>query len=447
MTSLYCLSTEWPEIHKHKLAMLLMNLHHGAPVVAFYFQAPAHAWVNALFFGHMWWIHSRTFFYKYAKAHVAAFLAKYLDFEVEDRHCEHGYAVVTVLATALYVWRMPLGLNYSTVAVLCQFAGRFLINDNFAKVDWITSIEAPGTLAVLTWGFGPLAQALAHFALQVVLYYKTRESNKSAKVPKEVVVTEELKKWMHEFSWKKPTEAQMALKREWWEANAKDWDPKWAIFRHCMLGECGKIQDCIDNGFDPSSTLPLWYDSRPIDWCAGNGQVDALILLIENGVHPFIPSVRKAAKDFKAPEITRFLDELVPECIKAAQARSGIQHERCEKRMTFAEQEKLVHDKGGKLLTTEELEQFLANLPLYPGDDQWVATRNSEEERDWVQVGDRHHHPGKSHLKAGYGYPVWGDNMEDKTFGDITWTRVVVWKGTSVDVKADAEKPNKAAAA
>merc|ERR1719238_2650839 len=173
------------------------------------------------------------------------------------------------------------------MALLSQFAGRNLINNNYVNVDWMHSIETPGTLAVLTWGSGPFVQALLQFAFQVALYYKTRESNKKAKPPKEVVVTDELKAWMHDYRWTKPTEAQMAMKREWWEANAKDWDAKWAIFRHCMLGECDKIQECIDDGFDPSSTIPIWYDSRPIDWCASNNQVDAMILLIENGVHPF----------------------------------------------------------------------------------------------------------------------------------------------------------------
>ena len=47
--------------------------------------------------------------------------------------------------------------------------------------------------------------------------------------------------------------------------------------------------------------------------------------------------------------------------------------------------------------------------------------------RDWVQVGDRHHHPGKSHVQECGGYPPWGDDSDNRTYGEPTWNYVSLY--------------------
>ena len=61
---------------------------------------------------------------------------------------------------------------------------------------------------------------------------------------------------------------------------------------------------------------------------------------------------------------------------------------------------------------------------LYAGEDQWCAVQG----RDWVKVGDRHHHAGKSHNQECGGYPPWGDDTNNKTYGNSTWNDVVLYK-------------------
>ena len=79
---------------------------------------------------------------------------------------------------------------------------------------------------------------------------------------------------------------------------------------------------------------------------------------------------------------------------------------------------------GGKLLTRKKAQAFIQSLngaALYPGEDLWVAVKG----RDWIQVGNLSHYPGKSHLE--YEYPPWGDNPNDQTYGNPTWNYVVLY--------------------
>jgi len=68
---------------------------------------------------------------------------------------------------------------------------------------------------------------------------------------------------------------------------------------------------------------------------------------------------------------------------------------------------------------------------LYEGEDQWVAVFDPEEDgpgkRDWMQVGDKCHHPGKSHVLECRHYPPWGDDKYNKRYGNPTWNFVKLW--------------------
>ena len=44
-----------------------------------------------------------------------------------------------------------------------------------------------------------------------------------------------------------------------------------------------------------------------------------------------------------------------------------------------------------------------------------------------MQVGNKHHYPGKCHSEFGH-YPPWGDNVNDQTYGNPTWNYVVLYK-------------------
>jgi len=81
--------------------------------------------------------------------------------------------------------------------------------------------------------------------------------------------------------------------------------------------------------------------------------------------------------------------------------------------------------KGGRLCSIQEVLDTLVHGPLYPGEDQWVAVLGENSERDWVQVGDLVHKPGTKHSIRGY--PTWGDNPNDLTFGLPTWNQVLMW--------------------
>ena len=65
----------------------------------------------------------------------------------------------------------------------------------------------------------------------------------------------------------------------------------------------------------------------------------------------------------------------------------------------------------GRLLTLDEAKALMGGKALYPGEDQWCAVQG----RDWVQVGDLHHHPGKSHNRECGGYPPWASYFATST--------------------------------
>ena len=88
--------------------------------------------------------------------------------------------------------------------------------------------------------------------------------------------------------------------------------------------------------------------------------------------------------------------------------------------MTFC----VPQSKGGRLLTLDEARALMGGSPLYPGEDQWCAVQG----RDWVQVGSKHHQPGKSHVRDCGSYPPWGDDAANKTYGKPTWNLVALYK-------------------
>jgi len=108
-------------------------------------------------------------------------------------------------------------------------------------------------------------------------------------------------------------------------------------------------------------------------------------------------------------------------------------HKKPGPRLTYSDSEAHARAKGGRLLTLEEARAHMAGRALYPGEDQWCAV----EGRDWVQVGDRTHPPGRSHVQDCHHYPPWGDDSANRTYGNPTWNYVLLY--TTNDSEALAE--------
>jgi hypothetical protein len=82
--------------------------------------------------------------------------------------------------------------------------------------------------------------------------------------------------------------------------------------------------------------------------------------------------------------------------------------------LSWEESKDYAERQGGRLFKLHEVQNYFKGNPaLAPGQDQWAACINEEAHdlRDWVQIGDRHHHPGKSHVNECGGYPGgwWGN--------------------------------------
>ena len=96
--------------------------------------------------------------------------------------------------------------------------------------------------------------------------------------------------------------------------------------------------------------------------------------------------------------------------------------------LTYAASEAHARARGGRLLTLAEARAHMGGRPLFPGDDQWCAVAG----RDWVQIGSRHHHAGKSHMQQCGGYPPWGDDANNTTYGRPTWNVYALYMTASV---------------
>ena len=75
-------------------------------------------------------------------------------------------------------------------------------------------------------------------------------------------------------------------------------------------------------------------------------------------------------------------------------------------------------------MTLEEAQELIkanSKKPFFPGEDQWAAVVTSSGDKDWVQLGNKHHTPGKSHSE--WGYPGWGNKV-----GHFVWRNCIMFK-------------------
>merc|ERR1712118_11375 len=111
---------------------------------------------------------------------------------------------------------------------------------------------------------------------------------------------------------------------------------------------------------------------------------------------------------FNQKNVLKFLDELAPLAYKALRADLHICHEKHEEPgLTHAMSVELAKEKGGRLCTAEEIVEFIMGGVIYPKEDQLVACFDKNGEKEWIQVGNKWHKPGKQHVAQFGSYPVW----------------------------------------
>ena len=77
------------------------------------------------------------------------------------------------------------------------------------------------------------------------------------------------------------------------------------------------------------------------------------------------------------------------------------------------------------MLSLLEAQDYLSSLnERLCSDDQFCAVSG----RDWVQVGTSVHANGASHVYNIGGYPPWGDNPTDTTYGLPTWNYSILYR-------------------
>ena len=72
---------------------------------------------------------------------------------------------------------------------------------------------------------------------------------------------------------------------------------------------------------------------------------------------------------------------------------------------------------GARIPENDEVRAFLDGAPYHKTEDQdaWTPTTNDAGEKDWCQIGNANHEPGKSHNEH-FRYPEWGDDDEPQPF-------------------------------
>ena len=77
---------------------------------------------------------------------------------------------------------------------------------------------------------------------------------------------------------------------------------------------------------------------------------------------------------------------------------------------------------GGRLPTFYELFSFINGHAIFSG-DYWAPTKEPNGDKDWIQIGDNPHYPGKSHTVSG-AYPSWGnDNSRAYTYKSVCYLK------------------------
>lgn len=341
-------------------------LHHMAPLVAFYYQTPAEAWFNSWLFGQIWWIHG--FALIRSTIMPALGLGEIEKHSKFDLWLHRVYAVLTPLVYSWYVCHLPVGWNYSTLAVLFQFFGRNGAGTNIANIVWMRNLETPGMITVFFYSYGGLKFSLPTLILYIAIVYYFIERHSGGPKCEKLVLTKEILEFIRAFPDEEPqTKEEIAKGTDWFDL--QPWAVKYPIFRAVMRRENDKVRELIENGSDHSQQLTEWYHSVPMAWAAGGGSVSTMKVLIEAGANPFHKGVLQSAAHFNKTHSLGFLDQLQNLARRDEDTVSRVNVELLEAPLVFKNMQKLCQSKGGRMVTAQEAELVFAHRAAAKGDE------------------------------------------------------------------------------
>jgi len=399
--------------------VVLLNFHHHGGMIAFYFQKPEDALLNALLFGHFWWIHS--FGGLGIEERVKNAWKKITGYECTK--FKEGYACFTVLFAAIYCYYMPIGFNYQLGAIICMVGGRNILFDNWLNFEWLGYIETPGVLFCFTCkavGFKTGLVALGAF----VFYFRYRKNQVGENVPKppRFFMTEKIQEFLNSYPRQENDEEKIKSGVAFFEANFNDGFP---IFRAIVESDEVKLKESIDNGADPNEKEPK-YQTTPMMWASGGGHINCACVLLEAGVNPFEKGVRKNARMYGHTHFLKFLDELTPLVWEALREETGIHHERQEEPMTWDMAKELAENKGGRLCTVKEAEKYLMGAPLFCNEIHVCAVVDENGKQKWIHVGNQMFKTGLV-VEHESNPKFWGNDLKALLNEEFQWNKMLLW--------------------
>lgn len=335
------------------LNTIFVGFHHLGPIVAFYFQSPEHAWLNALLYFQVWYIHG----FGFLRQTIMPFLGLG---EVEknssfDYWLHMIYAAMTPLAYALNVQYLPFGWNYSTLAIFLQTFGRYCCAQNICNYTWMRYVECPGLIAVASYSYGGVKVVVPMLLIYVTtVYFFIEKANASAGCTK-LVLTDEIREFMKAFPDEEPiTEEKKQESIKWFDSQS--WAEQYPLFRAVMLRENDKVAQMLKEGADHTRVLTTWFNTVPMQWAASGGGVSTMKVLIEAGANPFHKGVRDGTYYMNQEYSRKFYDELQALAKKDEDFVSSVNAELLESPVDFNAAQALAKSKGGRLVTPQEAE-------------------------------------------------------------------------------------------
>jgi len=408
-----------------------MNMHHHGGIIALYFQQPEHALLNALFFGHFWWVHSLGTFQIQSRIQNA--WEKFTGNECTPTQFINGYACMTVFWCAVYCHFLPVGFNYHGLAIASMVAGRWSVMDNYLHNAWMGKIEAPGVLFFVTCKAIGEKTALVVLVAWVFFYqWAKTQAKETAPKPPRFVMTKKIQNFFDSYPLPEQNEDQIKQTIAWFDTQYEKGELP--VFRAIVEFDDVKLKDLLDNGADPNQAEET-YQSTPFHWAASQGSINCAFALMEAGANPFAKGVRKNARTRGQKAFLKFLDELTPLAWDALREETNMRHERQpEPGLTWDMANDFAKAKGGRLCTVKEVQQYLMGAPLLIDQIQLCACTDEDGNKKWMQVGNKLIPTGKTwdHRSDP---DFWGNNLEAKENTDFKWLQYVIWFVDSLEIE------------
>lgn len=406
-------------------ALVTLILHHHGGIIALYFQQPEDAFLNALLFGHFWWIHS------YPGWGITDAIVKGWE-KITGYKCTkfgEGYACFTALFSAIYCYYMPIGFTYQTFALVSMVSGRWLVFDNYLNINWMGQVEAPGVIFSFTCkAFGWIPAIIVVSAY--VYYYRQKKAQLGQNLvkPPRFVMNEKIRNFMDSFPRQEKNEEKINGGIAFFEASFRKGE--FPVFRAVLESDEVKLKDLLDNGSDPNEKESKGQTTA-IAWAATFGHIECACVLLEAGANPFVKGVRKQARQYGQTQFLQFLDELTALSWEALREETGIQYERQKAPgLTWKTAEELAKNKGGRLCTEAEAEKFLMGAPLLLNEIQLCAITDEEGKQKWIQVGNKLFTTGKV-IENNSDPSFWGNNLESPEIKHYQWNQILLWTADS----------------